>query len=636
MGAELHAGSVDKAGLGPEGSMQTTKHRSRGWLLGVALSSLAIFSAGCGRGEDPPAEATPPPFNPFEGGSITWGSACGEGGLEHWLVFTPEAATCSDHAQAFSGGLQGDGAVVAIPEVRAATVLEREGEVCLDERCRLRRFRIEVDAVGPPLVGRWRFSTDDAVAAGALAAERCDYLSHLPTEPELEDLLEVEEVALYQGVKRPLVGASVGFAPEIPAVSKRPALLRVFFSPRRALIGRVLSGRLDWDAEDGQPPHVFSSTATVYGRSTDGALASSLNFEIPASAMTSGVEWSLEIRDETVCPPPEASTPTFRIPTTGTHTLQSWDVGPLDVTLVPFRYLPDGSGRLPDLSPERLRIYREVLLGMFPVEDVRIRVRPPVDWDRTISGDARSWTPLLIELYALRARDAPPPSTYYYGLIQPTEEFRAYRGTVAGVASVAGPSSVGTRGGVGLGYPVPFSGDIMAHELGHAMGRLHAPCGDPESVDPDFPDANLGATLGSWGYDHIGSTLLDPRTHKDFMSYCSPTWISDYSFARLVERLAFVLNAARLQRGPELRGRLVGFGPSGPFWSKPMDLVMPDGSALPVRYLDSDLQILGAAKGGVLRIDHRPEPIFVVPEPPAGTVFVQVESEPPFDGPATR
>ena len=69
----------------------------------------------------------------------------------------------------------------------------------------------------------------------------------------------------------------------------------------------------------------------------------------------------------------------------------------------------------------------------------------------------------------------------------------------------------------------------MAHELGHNLFLRHAPCG---SADPDpsypYPDGSIGA----WGYDfREGGSLVPPST-PDVMSYCSPGWISDYSFSK--------------------------------------------------------------------------------------------------------
>ena len=68
---------------------------------------------------------------------------------------------------------------------------------------------------------------------------------------------------------------------------------------------------------------------------------------------------------------------------------------------------------------------------------------------------------------------------------------------------------------------------IIAHELGHNMRLWHAPCGGAGGPDPSFPYPN--GAIGAWGYD-FGRASLVSVTRKDHMSYCDPTWTSDYHF----------------------------------------------------------------------------------------------------------
>ena len=76
---------------------------------------------------------------------------------------------------------------------------------------------------------------------------------------------------------------------------------------------------------------------------------------------------------------------------------------------------------------------------------------------------------------------------------------------------------------------------VVAHELGHNMGLRHAPCGSAPGPDPSFPYPN--GAIGAWGYD-FGRGRLVPATRKDHMTYCDPTWTSDYHFTNaLVHRL---------------------------------------------------------------------------------------------------
>lgn len=81
----------------------------------------------------------------------------------------------------------------------------------------------------------------------------------------------------------------------------------------------------------------------------------------------------------------------------------------------------------------------------------------------------------------------------------------------------------------------PFT---AAHEIGHAFGRKHAPCcDDPSDVDANYPQYGTYPTgsIGEFGFGTTFSTVLDPTTTFDFMTYCPPEskWISPYTYRPL-------------------------------------------------------------------------------------------------------
>ena len=76
----------------------------------------------------------------------------------------------------------------------------------------------------------------------------------------------------------------------------------------------------------------------------------------------------------------------------------------------------------------------------------------------------------------------------------------------------------------------------MAHELGHALGLPHAPCGLDNAGPFPYPEAKIG----SWGYGFVSKTLKDPEETYDLMSYCDPAFISDYNFEKMFERIRYL------------------------------------------------------------------------------------------------
>lgn len=144
---------------------------------------------------------------------------------------------------------------------------------------------------------------------------------------------------------------------------------------------------------------------------------------------------------------------------------------------------------------------KAALMRYWPLADVDIQVRAPY----TIKSDG------MLELIALRQADG--SKRYYYG----------FEESCCGVGY--------------LGYPVAAGNAdprTIAHELGHNFGRDHAPCG-PSDADVNYPVKS--GKLDSWGLDPRNNSLIDPTENYDLMSYCGPTWVSEYMYSRVQDFL---------------------------------------------------------------------------------------------------
>ena len=71
----------------------------------------------------------------------------------------------------------------------------------------------------------------------------------------------------------------------------------------------------------------------------------------------------------------------------------------------------------------------------------------------------------------------------------------------------------------------------MVHELGHLHFLKHAPCGDPENLDEDFPHSD--GMAHTEGYDARSGSFIDVDEATDLMSYCQPRWVSAYHYAKM-------------------------------------------------------------------------------------------------------
>jgi hypothetical protein len=107
----------------------------------------------------------------------------------------------------------------------------------------------------------------------------------------------------------------------------------------------------------------------------------------------------------------------------------------------------------------------------------------------------------------------------------------------------------GGFGGVAAAFASSFADSTfrhftVAHELGHAYGRPHAPCPadpTPNYLDTTYPTylgcpsgiACPSGSIGEWGFDTTTSALFDPQTFSDFMSHCGRAWVSPHTYLQL-------------------------------------------------------------------------------------------------------
>lgn len=89
---------------------------------------------------------------------------------------------------------------------------------------------------------------------------------------------------------------------------------------------------------------------------------------------------------------------------------------------------------------------------------------------------------------------------------------------------------------------------VWAHEIGHTLGREHAPCDvpsrcdSPGNPDPDYPNYNSYASdsIGEYGFGRASKNntdyvVKDPAVKFDLMGYSSGAWISPHTYVGLLQ-----------------------------------------------------------------------------------------------------
>lgn len=251
---------------------------------------------------------------------------------------------------------------------------------------------------------------------------------------------------------------------------------------------------------------------SVNGGSYDGFASNGEGLvDIPAEAITLDATLSVEV----------AGCPETRIDGLMLNVVET---GPVEIRLVPFEI----GGFVPDTSTAVVDGFRDAVLAVYPTTDVVVTVADVVP---DAYGGQVDMGALLVDLGVIQEQTSTAPHVYYYGLVsgaETREEFCSHCPT--GTSE----SGNGDRAAfsVGAAFADQRSEDTLIHELGHMHGLLHAPCGDPDLLDEDYPYDDASTTIEGW--DFRTETFVEAGA-QDMMAYCYPRWISDYNYRNLID-----------------------------------------------------------------------------------------------------
>ncbi|HVH41198.1 MAG TPA: M66 family metalloprotease [Labilithrix sp.] len=454
-----------------------------------------------------------------------------------------------------------------------------------------------------------------------------------PADPEtppapLVSGITVTDVAMFQAVRVPVVddGALVKTsARKAPVVAKRPGMLRIYVKPDAGWKPGMVTAELRLVAGDKKFP-IIRDTKAVTGASKEEDPKSTFNLEVPGDSLPEGVTFQVALTapdgDATASTGTDA---TARYPRGGGFESLGAEVsGKLRVVLVPVQYDGDGSGRTPAVGAAQLEAYKKNMMRFFPASDVELTAHAPLAFDSQISSNGNGFSSVLRAVTQLRQQDNVEKDVYYYGLLSPKASMAAYcgGGCVTGLSSIVDdPGSAGMRASVGIGFGDTVSANTMVHEIGHAHGRLHAPCGGPAGPDPKFPYS--GGSIGVWGYDIFAKTLIAPTTGKDIMGYCRNEWISDYTYNALFKRIS-AISIAKSVAPPytapteAAHYRLATASGSGELtWDGDIDLDDDSVAGAPIhqaKFLEESGAVVLSRAARFFRFDHLPGGFVVVPK----------------------
>lgn len=275
-----------------------------------------------------------------------------------------------------------------------------------------------------------------------------------------------------------------------------------------------------------------------------GDLDHTLNFDLPLSWMSDDVQLVAQLSFAG-----DSYAADDRYPASGRTSIEVHPAEPLRIRIVPVVWQGYGPPDTSDLS-----YLTDFLLATYPTDEIETSVHPVYSTAADL-GTGGGWSQLLGEIHSLRTSDDPAYSGWhYYGLVDNSGGL-----IYAGIGYIGIDTAVGWDSAYG-------AGSTAAHEIGHNAGRYHAPCGNPSNIDPNYPYPQ--ASINDYGYNPLDGTLRSPGTYKDYMSYCGPEWVSDYTYEGIYygdfEQSSLTLGLAEASGPAEaavlIRGTITGAG----------------------------------------------------------------------------
>ena len=347
-----------------------------------------------------------------------------------------------------------------------------------------------------------------SVTGGATASATVTYavLSGVTLNLQIDGMYLTQAAAKYDGTT--------------PLITGRDGYLRVFVKANQANAATpTVRVRFYSGASLIQTSTITAPGASVPTAVTEGTWTSSWNILVPAALVQPSLRILADVDPTNLIAETDDLDNLF--PTSGTaatvdvRTVPTWNV-----RFVPV--LQSANGLQGNVTAGNQAQFLAEPLNLLPVAGYNADVRAVYTTTAPAlqSGNGNgAWGTILNEIWALRSADA--STRYYYGVVK-----TSYGGGVAGIGYVGGGINAA------LGWDaLPSGSGIMAHEVGHNMGRAHSPCGGASSPDPAYPYA--GGTIGIYGLDVTTQTVKVPGTF-DFMSYCNPTWVSDYTWRNII------------------------------------------------------------------------------------------------------
>jgi hypothetical protein len=333
-----------------------------------------------------------------------------------------------------------------------------------------------------------------------------------PLQPQLE---------VTQGVQQP--------DNRVPLIGNRTTFVRYTLTSMtpQANVTAWLYGTRNDAPLPGSPIAALNNPRTLKATADRAVLNDTYNFKLPSTWLSGNILLSTYATNSS----------TFTL-TTSSQSFQFVSANPLLVTVVPIAYTCNSGGSGTTTPPGPYEYLTDYTFRVYPVPSVSMATHASVGYSGPcLNGVPKpgytDWSNMLDSVTTVWEADG-YPNRYYYGLVK----IDCGGSCILGIGWV-GYSKVAV-GFDGIGASHSGASETHAHEVGHNHAREHAPGCGADSPDPNFPYVSGGKgyigdiTHPNYGFDINTQAIYPYSSRYDMMSYCTPEWVSDYTYEGLL------------------------------------------------------------------------------------------------------
>ena len=348
--------------------------------------------------------------------------------------------------------------------------------------------------------------------------------------------ISIAEVEINQGTRVPIGiedGQWVGGADRLGfLIASRDSLMRIHYTVDEDWVPREIDARLTLRFPDGS-----EVTLTDRRMVEHDSIAKNFNgpfwFGLAASDgyTVAGTEYQIELWEVTPGAGDAYEEGANVNPAEGSR-LIGFELVPMEIKslLVPITY----NGTTANLDEATTETVLDNLYEQNPATAILYDVHEPYVYSQQLTDLGQ----LLPVMASLRAMENAEPNLYYHALVNVGSQSLAQ---TLGISYLANDQKTDANRRVSatvLWEPNPsIAADTYTHETGHAQGRNHTECPNRNAAGPDPMYPHDNGRIGNWGFGIRRFLMYDPDDAFDYMSYCSPSWVSDWTWNKTYARI---------------------------------------------------------------------------------------------------